>query len=102
MNQLPPFVYAKAFWEALSAFVAATLALLAYFGYVNPDWAVPVSAISAWVFGLLRMFGIEPELRARVLAAKLERAEKLLTEAQVVRNDLLGLSRSAKDAKKSK
>lgn len=71
-DSLPPFVYTKAFWEGLSISVAGLLALLAFFGVVDASWAVPSAAILSWVYGLLRMFGIEPELRAEALVKELE------------------------------
>ena len=103
MNQeLPPFVYSKAFWEAASVLVAGALGLLAFFGYVDSDWAVPAAAILAWIFGLLRMFGITPELQAKQLEEQLRETRQLLEEAQVVRNDLLGFKKSEKGLRKSK
>lgn len=96
---LPPFVYTKAFWEALSIFLSGLLALLAFFGVVEAEWAIPASAISAWIFSLLRMFGITPELQARLLDRKLSRAEKLLEQAAIYRNDLVDYKASQKSAK---
>ena len=69
---LPPFVYAKAFWEALSLAAGGALALLAFFGVVDPSWAVPTTVIATWIFALLRMFGIVPELRLRALQVRYE------------------------------
>ena len=74
---LPPFVYSLKFWESATFMVAGVLALLAYFGVVDPAWAVPATALLAWVLAFLKMFGIEPELRAKML---LERYEKLIGE----------------------
>lgn len=76
---LPPFVYAKAFWEALSVALAGLFALLAFFGVVDSSWAVPAATIAAWFYSLLRLFGVEPELRAR---ATLLETQKLLREVQ--------------------
>jgi hypothetical protein len=99
MNLPAPF-YARAFWEAVSITLAGVLALLAFLGYVNPEWAIPASVILTWVLGLLRMFGIEPELRARLLEKNLRRIEALLQEAAIVRNDLLDtLSRLKREQK---
>lgn len=92
---LPPFVYAKAFWEALSLAVAGVLAMLAYFGHVDPEWAVPATVILAWLLAFLRMFGIQPELMAKALESRLNRAERLLQESQRLRNDLLDESQKA-------
>lgn len=72
MNSLPPFVYAKAFWEGLALAVSGLLALLVFAGKVDPSWAVPAGVISTWIFSLLRMFGINPELRAQALVQELE------------------------------
>jgi hypothetical protein len=100
MQNLPPFVYARAFWEALSLAVAGLLGLLAFLGYVDASWAVPATVILTWILGFLRMFNIEPELRERLLDQKLKRAEALLAEASRVRNDMLDYKKSAKSSKK--
>lgn len=55
---LPPFVYSLNFWQALT-YVAA--ALLAYFTSYKVEAAVLLVA----VLGLLKLFGIVPELRAK-------------------------------------
>ena len=78
---LPDFVYTKAFWEAVSVTVSGLLALLAFFGKVDPSWAVPAATISAWIFALLRMFGIEPEVRMKELEREL-RALKTAKKAK--------------------
>ncbi len=98
-NELPPIVYSKAFWEAASAAVAGLLGLLAFLGYVDSSWAVPAAVISTWVFALLRLFGITPELRAQLLEKQLAKAERLVNEAAAIRNDLMGF-RSSKEASK--
>lgn len=70
---LPPFVYAKAFWEALSFVVAGVLGLLVVFGKIPPEWALGSGAILAWFYAILKLLGVTPELRAKVNQAKLER-----------------------------
>lgn len=78
MNNLPPFVYSKAFWESVSLAVAGLLALLVFFGKVDSSWAVPSAVILAWVTALLRMFGIELELRLKALERELRAVKSLL------------------------
>lgn len=73
MINLPAPFNTKAFWETLSTAVAGLLALLAFLGVVDPSWAVPAAVLSTWVFSFLRLFGVEPELRAQALLADLER-----------------------------
>ncbi len=68
---LPDFAKTKAFWEAVSLAVAGLLALLVFFGKVDASWAVPSAVIFAWVTALLRMFGIELEIRVKALQAEL-------------------------------
>lgn len=97
MNNLPPFVYSKAFWEAATTVVASVLALLAFFGRIDPTWAVPAAVLLSWIFSLLRLFGIEPELRARALVEKLER---LVYEQEARLANLYSESAKAKSAKK--
>lgn len=91
MENLPPIVNSKAFWEAATTAVAGVLALLAFLGYVDTSWAIPASVMLTWIFSFLRLFGITPELRAQLIEKRLERAEKLLKEASILRNDLLGV-----------
>ncbi len=75
--KLPDFVYVKAFWEAFSAIAAGVLAMLVVFGVLEPVWAFGYAAILAWVLGILKMFNIEPQLRARAEARLLaEKAQK--------------------------
>ena len=69
---LPPFVYSKAFWTALSFAVAGVLGLLAYFQVVPSTWAVSGAVILMWVLALLNMFGITPELKAKQVLKALE------------------------------
>lgn len=68
---LPPFFYAKAFWTALSYAIAGVLGLLAYFGVIDPTWALSGAAILAWFLAILELFGVVPELRAKGLLPKL-------------------------------
>lgn len=102
MNELPPIVYSKAFWEALSVFISGALGLLVFLGVVDASWAVPASVLSAWIFSLLRLFGVEPELRYREALKRLDRTEDLVKQAAVIRNDLLSEKSAAKASKKSK
>ncbi len=74
--KLPDFVFVKAFWEAFSVAVGGALALAAFFGWVNPAWAVPSAVILSWILALLRAFNINPQLRALRAA----RAARLLAE----------------------
>lgn len=62
---LPPFVYSKAFWTALSFALAGVLGLLAYFEVVPVAWAIGGEVILAWLLALLNMFGINPELKLK-------------------------------------
>lgn len=66
---LPPFVYVKAFWEALSYILAGVLALLVVFGVLPPQYALGSAVILSAFLGILKWFDIEPQLMAR--AAKL-------------------------------
>jgi hypothetical protein len=102
MNQLPPFVYARAFWEALSVALAGLLGLGAYLGWFSPEWAVPSAVILTWALAFLRLFGIHPELMAQALEARLRRAEALVAEASRLRNDLRDMKAVKETAKKSK
>lgn len=89
---LPDFVYRKAFWEAFSLGVSGLLALLAFFGKVDPSWAVPGAVISGWIFSLLHMFGIDPAVRV----AQLEE------EVRGLRRQLLDQSLAVKSKKSLK
>lgn len=99
MQNLPPFVYAKAFWEGLSIALSGLLALGVFFGWFDASWALPATVISSWIFALLRMFGIHPELMLKTLEGRLRRAEALVEEAARVRNDLLGFQKSGRSLK---
>jgi hypothetical protein len=68
---LPDFLKTKKFWEAVSLAVSGLLALLAFFGKVDASWAVPSAVIFAWVSALLKMFGVELELRVKALQNEL-------------------------------
>ncbi len=65
--KLPPFVYAKAFWEALSFLIAGVLAVLAFFGVIPANFVYGSAAILAAFLAVLKFFGVNPELRARGL-----------------------------------
>ena len=67
---LPPFVYAKAFWEALSWFLGGALALLAYFGLVSAEWALAPAALLSLFLSVLKWFDIEPELKLKEAKSK--------------------------------
>lgn len=67
MKALPPFVYAKAFWNGVSLIVAGALALLVYFGVLPAEYAFPAGAIYAFLLAVLQFFKINPELRAKGL-----------------------------------
>ena len=58
---LPPFVYSLAFWKALTFVVAAVWI------YFKPDSLVTAAMLLAFVQGVLQLFGIVPELRAKGL-----------------------------------
>ena len=64
---LPPFVFAKAFWEAFSLLVAGILGLLVFFGIIPSDYGLPVGTVLALILSILRFFKIDPELRAKGL-----------------------------------
>jgi hypothetical protein len=65
--KLPSYVYAKAFWEAVSYVVAGVLALLVYFGVLPTDYLYSVGAVLTGLLGVLRFFRITPELKAKGL-----------------------------------
>ena len=69
---LPPFVYAKAFWNAISLILAGVLALLVFFGVIPAIYALPAGAIYSFIVAVLQFFNINPQLkeRARRLAAE--------------------------------
>lgn len=64
---LPPFVYSKAFWTALSFALAGILGLLAYFQVIPAEWALGGGVILTWFLAILNLLGINPELRAKGL-----------------------------------
>lgn len=94
--------YSLAFWKAASLFVAGLLALLGYFDFTPDEWVVGPETVLLWVLGLLQMFGIEPELRLKAMAAHLRRTEELLRESAVLRNDLLDRVEASKKDSKNK
>lgn len=65
--ELPPFVYALAFWEALSWVGAGVLALLVYFRKVDSRWALSAGAILSVILAVLKFLGVVPELMLRGL-----------------------------------
>lgn len=88
---LPAWVYSLAFWKALTFAVAGLLALLGFFGVIPANFVISAEVLLAGVLTFLNLLGIKPELQAKATEVKLARAEKLLKEAAVLRNDLLGV-----------
>lgn len=72
---LPPFVYAKAFWEAVSLLIAGILALLVYFGVLPADYGLGSGVILMFLLAVLRFLKIEPELKAKVTERKVEKLD---------------------------
>ena len=64
---LPPFVYAKAFWEGVSLLVAGVLALLVYFGVLPGDYAYGAGAVLAFILTVLRFLKVNPEIKQKEL-----------------------------------
>jgi len=64
-ENMPPFVYAKKFWEAVALVLAGADALLVYFGVLSEMYLYGGAAILAFIYAVLNFFGIVPELRAR-------------------------------------
>ena len=64
---LPPFVYALSFWNAISFLIAGVLGLLAYFGKIKQSLALSAAAVLAILLSILHFFGIVPELMLRGL-----------------------------------
>ncbi len=73
---LPPFVYSKAFWTALSYLVAGVLALLAFFGVIAPEWALGPAAVLALFLAVLKWFDIVPELRLKAMLREFSTPKK--------------------------
>lgn len=75
---LPPFVYVKAFWEALGFAVSGVLGILYVFGVVPLEWVVAPAALTSAFLAVLSFFNIEPQLRARaaLLAKKAGKKSK--------------------------
>lgn len=67
MKKLPPFVYAIAFWRAISMLAAGVLALLVYFNVIPLDYALTPAAILAFIQAVLQFFKINTELKMREL-----------------------------------
>lgn len=65
---LPPFVKSLAFWTAVSWLVAGVLGLLVYFGTVPETWLFPAGVILTWILAILKLLGVTPELKAKLLA----------------------------------
>jgi uncharacterized membrane protein HdeD (DUF308 family) len=64
---MPPFVYAKAFWQALSYLVAGLVGLLAFFNVIPDTFAYSAAVLETAFLAVLKFFDIVPELRARGL-----------------------------------
>jgi len=62
---LPPFVYALRFWEAVSFIAAGVLGLLAFFAVIPVAWAVGAGVILTAILAVLKFFGVTPELQLR-------------------------------------
>jgi hypothetical protein len=56
---LPPFVYSLRFWEAVALIVAV---VVAHGGVADPETTLKILAA---VLAVLRLIGVNPELRAR-------------------------------------
>lgn len=94
---LPPFVYSKAFWTALSYALAGVLALLVFFGVIPPEWGLSAGALLAFFLMVLSWFGIEPELRARQL---LDRQEQVLYSLEQYNRELRSPTKPSKKSSK--
>ena len=64
---VPPIFKSLKFYQALAYVSAGVLGLLVLWGKLPPEDALAPAAILAWILGILAMFGIVPELRARHL-----------------------------------
>ena len=60
---MPPFVYAKAFWQALSYLGAGLTGLLAFFNVIPDAFAYSAAVLLAAFLAVLKFFDIVPELR---------------------------------------
>lgn len=61
--KLPKFVYALAFWKALSWFLAGSAALLVYFGVLPETYLWSAGIILSGILTALNLIGIAPELK---------------------------------------
>jgi hypothetical protein len=64
---LPPFVFALAFWEGMSLVIAGVAALLVFFGVIPADYALGAGGFLGIILSILRFFKVNPELRAKGL-----------------------------------
>jgi len=64
---MPPFFYAKAFWQALSYLVAGLAGLLAFFNVIPDTFAYSAAVLLTAFLAVLNFFDIVPELRERGL-----------------------------------
>ncbi len=78
---LPDFFKQIKFWEAVSLALSGLLALLAFFGKLDPAWAVSSAVVFAWISALLKMFGVELEFRLRAEVARLRGEVSSLRES---------------------
>lgn len=65
--KLPPFVFAKKFWEGVSLLAAGGLLLLNFFGLIPDALAISAGVILTSILAVFRFFGITLELRSRGL-----------------------------------
>ena len=57
---LPPFFYSLAFWEAVALVVATAVATFT-------DYKLEAAVVLGVILAVLKLFGVNPELRARGL-----------------------------------
>jgi len=81
LSKLPPFVFAKAFWEAISFLVSGVLALLAFFHVISGDYALSAGAILLFILAILRFFKIEPELKLDEVVSVIKAIDEIEKES---------------------
>lgn len=62
---LPPFVYALAFWKGISYVLAGVVALLVYFGVLPDAYLYGDAAILSAIIAVLNFLDVNPELRRK-------------------------------------
>lgn len=60
---LPPFVFSKAFWTAVSWLVAGIFGLLIYFGILPEQFGWPAGTILTAILAILKFFDVNPEVQ---------------------------------------